>query len=115
MDRDAGNGAEIRLDDLEEGVEIATFLACLASVFLVICAMVLPLMAALARSNAAGPYWLVLSFSLAFSLIFFLWSWGISHIWRAPILLGAVLTGGTMAIYPISQMLQRREDFDWSI
>jgi hypothetical protein len=55
MDQDGGKGTEIRLDDLEEGVEIATFLAGLASVFLVIWAMVLPLMAVLANSNTAGP------------------------------------------------------------
>jgi len=115
MDQYDRNGAEICLDDLEEGVEIATFLASLASIFVVLWALVLPLMSVLGLSNSAGPYWLSLSFSLAFSLYFFLWSWSIAQMWRAPIFVGAILAASATAIYPVAQILQRKGELDWSV
>jgi general secretion pathway protein G len=114
-DRDGPKISEIRLDGLEAGVESATFLASFASVFLLIWVLVLPVMAAAGRGNSGEPFWLVLSFSSAFGLIFFLSSAAISHVWRAPLLLGVIVTGGTLPAYPILQLLERNDEFDWPI
>jgi len=51
--RDGDSGVEIRLGDLEERVEIAAFLATLASINLVVWSAVLPIAGAIARTDPA--------------------------------------------------------------
>jgi general secretion pathway protein G len=111
--QDGDSGVEIRLGDLEERVEIAAFLATLASINLVVWSAVLPIAGAIARTDPAGAR--LLFYAAAIVLFYFLWSWAISQVWRAPILLGVLVTGGVLAVYPVAQWLRLKTDLGWTL
>jgi len=105
------DGVDIRLDDIERRVEIAAFLASLASVNLIVWAIVLVVAAIMPGDNPARLY--LLTSAPAAIWFFFLWSWSIAQLWRAPILLGALVVGGSLAIVPLAQLLKLKAELGW--
>src|SRR5581483_8138157 len=101
-----GDGCELRLDDLddiERRVEVATFVATLASVNLVVWLTAAALAGALPMPSPIRAA-LLLS-ALAMIWFHFLWAWSIAQMWRAPLLVGALVLGIGFAAIPITQIV----------
>ena len=92
MDDDS---VEIRLDDIERRVEIAAFLASLASVNLIVWAIVLVVAAVMPDDNPARLY--LLTSAPAAIWFFFLWSCA-----------AAQACARTLGIHPICRWLPKR-------
>jgi general secretion pathway protein G len=110
LDQTGRSQSELRVDALAEVIEAAKFLASFASVLVVIWAFVQPLMEL--RGTSGLPYWLAFLFALAIGTFFFLWVSGITRGWRASTLSGALVSGCTLALYPIAGMVERPQAFE---